>query len=106
MRLGDFQELEDVGIAQKVGGVLDGLALCGKLEDGVLVFPGGKTKEEGGVLLAFQLSDGPVLTDGLLLVKAALQRIIDFQKLANDGPTQFVRQRRTNWINEIKLAEK
>lgn len=51
--LGDFQELEDVGIAQEVGGFVDGPALAGELEDGVLVLPGGEAEEEGGVLLAF-----------------------------------------------------
>lgn len=41
----------------------------------------------------------------MLLVKAAFQQVINFQKLHDKRPTQFVRQRRTNWVNQIKLAE-
>lgn len=43
---GDFEELEDKGIAEKIAGLGDDLALCGELEDGVLVFSGCDAQEE------------------------------------------------------------
>ncbi len=102
--LGDFKELKDVGVAQEIGGRSDDLALGSKLEDGVLVFSGGEAEEEGGFLLALQLTDGPFFPEGLLLVKAAFQRIVDLQKFDNVRPAQLVRQRRTFWVGEVKLA--
>ena len=45
VRLGNFQELEDVGIAEQVGGLGDDLALGGKLKDRVLVFSSGEAEE-------------------------------------------------------------
>ena len=46
VRLGDFQELEDVGVTEQVGGLGDDLALGGKLKDRVLVLSGSETEEE------------------------------------------------------------
>lgn len=46
IRLGDFQELEDVRLAQQVGGLFDDLALRGELQDAGLVFAGGKSQEQ------------------------------------------------------------
>jgi hypothetical protein len=39
--LGDFEEFEDIGIAQEVAGFFHGLALAGELEDLAFVLPGG-----------------------------------------------------------------
>ena len=83
IRFGDFQKLEDVGIAQQVGRLRDNLALGGELENGVFVFSCSEAEEEGGFLLALKLADGPFFPNGLLLVKAALQRIINLQKFAD-----------------------
>ena len=104
VRLGDFQELEDVGIAEQVGGLGDDLTLGGKLKDRVLVLSGGEAEEERGFFLAFQLTNGPFLPNGLLLIKSAFERIVDLQQLDNVRPTQLVRQRRTFWVSEVELA--
>lgn len=45
VRLGDFQKLEDVGIAEEIGWDGGNLFFRGELEDGVLVLPGGKAEE-------------------------------------------------------------
>ena len=83
MRFGDFQKLKDVGIAQQVRRFRDDLALGGELQNGVFVFSCSEAEEEGGFLLALKLADGPFFPNGLLLVKAALQRIVDLQKFAD-----------------------
>lgn len=97
--------LKDIRVAQQVGGAGDDLPLCGKLENGVLVFAAGQAEEEGGFLLALKLANCPFFPDGLLFVKAALQRVVDFQKLDDVRPAQKVRQRRTFWVSEVKLAD-
>ena len=45
VRLGDFEELEDVGIAEEIGWDGGNLFFRGELEDGVLVLPCGKAEE-------------------------------------------------------------
>ena len=77
--LGDFEEFEDIGIAQEVAGFFHGLALAGELEDLALVLPGSESQEEGGFLLALELPDAPFLVDGLFFVKTTLQGVFDFQ---------------------------
>ena len=76
VRLGDFQELEDVGIAEQVGGLGDDLTLGGKLKGRVLVLSGGEAEEQRGFFLALQLGNGPFFPNALLFVKAAFKLII------------------------------
>ena len=45
IRLGNFQELEHVGFAQQVGGLLDDLSLRGQLQDAGLVLAGGEAQK-------------------------------------------------------------
>ncbi len=104
MRLRDFQKLEDVGIAEQIGRLVDDLALRGELMDGLHVLAGGESQEERGFFLTLQLTNRPFFPDGLLFIKTTLQWIIDLQKLHDVRPTQKVRQRRTFWVSEVKLA--
>jgi hypothetical protein len=76
--LGDFQKLEHIGFTQQVGGLFDELALGGKLQYACLVFAGGQAKEQCAFFLSHQLAYRPVFAQGLLLVEAALQRVVDF----------------------------
>ncbi len=48
MRFRDYQELENIGVAQAVSGLGDDLALGGELEDGALFFSGGGAYAESG----------------------------------------------------------
>jgi hypothetical protein len=54
--------------------------------------------------MALQFPDRPFLPGALLLVKAALQRVVELQQLHDVGPTQKVRQRRTFWVGKVELA--
>jgi len=95
VRLGDFQKLEDVRIAQQVAGLGDDLALGSKLEDGVLVLSGSEAEEERGFLLALKLGHGPFVSDGLLLIEAAFERMFELQEFYYHRPAQLVRRCRT-----------
>ena len=103
VRLGYFQELEDEGIAQQIGGLRDDLALLGELEDGLPVFSRSETQKEGRFFLALQFSHSPLLAHGLLLVEAAFQRIVELQKLDPVRPAQKVRRCRTFGVREVEL---
>src|SRR5580700_6193904 len=80
VRLWNFEEFKDKWIAEQIAGLGDDLALRGELEDGILLFPGGKTEKKTRFLLTLQLANGPFFSDGLLFVKAALQRVVDLQQ--------------------------
>ena len=86
--LGDFEEFEDIGIAQEVAGFFHGLALAGELEDLALVLPGSESQKKGGFLLALELWNRPSFFDGLLFVKSPFQVIIDSEQLDIVRPTQ------------------
>ena len=75
----DFEEFEDIGIAQEVARLFHGLALAGESEDLALVLPGSESQKEGGFLLALELPDAPFLADGLFFVKTTLKGVFDFQ---------------------------
>jgi hypothetical protein len=53
--------------------------------------------KELAVFLAFEFGHRPLLGNGLLLVKAARQLIVELEQFHILGPAQFVRRRRTNW---------
>ena len=76
---GDFEEFEDIGIAQGVAGFFHSLALAGELEDLGFVFPSGESEKEGGFLLALEFADAPFLIDCLFLVKTSFQGVFNFQ---------------------------
>jgi len=46
IRLGDFQELEEIGLAQQVGGLFDELALRRELQNTGLVLAGGEAQDQ------------------------------------------------------------
>jgi hypothetical protein len=85
---GHLQELENIRLAQQVGGLFDDLALRRELQDAGLVLAGSQTQEQGAFFLPDQFSYRPVFARGLLLVKAPLQRIIDFQQFDNVRPAE------------------
>lgn len=76
--------------------------LLGELEDGVFVFPRCQPQEKGGFHLPLQLRNRPFIVDCLLLVKAALQRVIQLQQFHKMRPAQKVRRLRTFWLGHIK----
>ena len=102
--LGNFEKLEYEGIPEDIVWLADDVALGGQLEDVRLLPVGGEAEEEGGFDLALQFPDRPFLPRALLLVKAALQRVVELQQLDDVGPAQKVRQRRTFWVGKVELA--
>ena len=57
MRFGDFQELENVGVSQEVGGFFHHLAFLGEFQDAFFVLAGGEAEEKGGGFLPLQFLD-------------------------------------------------
>ena len=70
----------------------------------IVVTADGEAEEKRGLDLALQFPDRPFLPRALLLVKAALQRVVELQQLHDVGPAQKVRQRRTFWVGKVELA--
>ena len=79
IRLGHFEKLEYEEIPEKIVRLADDVAFGGQLEDVRLLPAGGEAEEKGGFDLALQFPDSPFLPRALLLVKAALQRVVDLQ---------------------------
>jgi hypothetical protein len=62
--------------------------LGGKLEDAVVVLSRSEAEEEGGFFLTVKFRNGPLFAYGLLLVKAAFQRIINAEQFDMVRPAQ------------------
>jgi hypothetical protein len=75
MRLGDLQELENVGVSEEVAGLGDDLTLRGELKDGRLVLACRDPEEERCPFLALEFTDGPFFPKGLLFEVLAKLRI-------------------------------
>ena len=74
--LGHLEKLKDEGVPQEVVWLADDVALGGKLEDVCFISAGCQAEEEGGFDLALELPHRPFLPGTLLLIKTALQRVI------------------------------
>jgi len=82
--------------------MLKHLPLLGQLQHARFVFAGGQPQKELAVFLALEFFDRPLLGNGLLFVKAALQLVVELEQLHQVRPAQFVRRRLTNWVAQVK----
>ena len=102
VRLGNFQELEDVGIAEQFRRLGYDQPFACQGENSFPVFPCGEAEEKGSALLPLQLLHAPFFSNRLLLVKASFQGVMNREQLDVVGPTQLSRQRLDFWESQIK----
>lgn len=84
----EADELQHVGVADEIGdlrGRFDGL-LAGVLDDGLLIGGEAGALVEQGADLPLELADGPAALEAFVLVKCALPRVVEPQKLQKVCP--------------------
>jgi hypothetical protein len=74
------EELEDIGLLEQIGWLVDGVSFAGKPADALLVPAESEALVEAGIELAFEVAARPIFPAGFDLIEAALVGIVNAEK--------------------------